>query len=245
MITNEELEAMPDGSPDESFIYIADKMRARLRELYREDNGNWDNEREYVNVLRAFIMEYHLPVGEIIHNEPPVPTNDFGAFYHEFNVKIDQYIAFARIRESARRKIDNITLSQVTRSRIHHHISKIRDILHRLEIETSKKEQIFARLNHFAEAVDMDRTDIRRLLDLILEIAGAGSEISKQLEPVRKQIDAISSLFAEARALITASLPPWRAPKQIEAPKRRLPSPKSDTAKDIATSSELDDDIPF
>lgn len=239
MITDEQLDDLPD-EPDEAICYLVEALRKSVREYESHERRDWEIEREYVNLVRGFLIEFEIDIGGLSNDEPPVDDGDFGAYYRYLNVVVDQYVASARIRMAMRRKRDLIPLTAGTKARIQKHIQNIRDILHRLDIPIDKKEQILDKLNQLSSAVDKERTNVRRILDVALEVADTGDEISKKFDGIRKHVDSITGLLAEARKFKEKVLGIGsRKPKQLEAPKKQLPAPDSNL------DNDLDDDIPF
>ncbi len=235
MISDDELEDIP-ADPDEALCYLVEALRQKVRAYNSDERRTWDIEREYINLLRGFIKEYGIDVGDSLNRDPPLNDTAFSDYYHEFNVILDQRVAASRIRMAIQRKRDKIPLDAATKARITRHIQHIREVLHKLDIPVDKRDQILIKLNAFAQAVDTEKTDIRRILDVTLEVADTGDLVSKKLVDVRKHIDAITGLLAEARKWTEKLLgSTWQKPKQIEGPKKQLSAP----------IEELNDDIPF
>lgn len=235
MITDDELEDIP-ADPDDAICFLVEALRQKVRQYGTDDRRTWDIEREYVNLLRGFAGEYHVNIHSHVTSDPPLSDSDFADYYHAFNVLVDQYVAAARIRMAMQRKRERVPLNAATKARISRHVQQIREILHRIDLPTDKKDQILLRLNRFAAAVDMEKTDTRRILDVILEVADTGDEMSKKLVDVRKHVEAITGFLAEARSWTDKLLGvTWSKSKEIEGPRKQLPAPAQDE----------DDDIPF
>lgn len=236
MVTDDELENIP-SDPDEALCYLVEILRQKVRAFNIDERRNWDIEREYINLVRGFLSEYGIEIGAALGRDPPIDDGAFSEYYHEFNVIMDQRVAAARIRVAMQRKQDKIPLNAATKARITRHIQQIREILQKIDIPVDKRDQILIKLNKFAQAIDTERTDIRRILDVTLEVADTGDEVAKKLVDVREHINSITGLLAEARRWAERKVlgTTWRAPRQIEAPSKQLPAP----------STEFDDDIPF
>jgi len=70
-----------------------------------------------------------------------------------------------------------------------------------------------------------------------------GGEAGRRLEPLRKLLDSITSVIKstkeeEERNIPRLTIP--EQPKQIQPPRKKLPSPETNTG-----SSDLDDEFPF
>jgi hypothetical protein len=121
-------------------------------------------------------------------------------------------------------------------------VERIKNVIDTSSLATPKKERLFDKLNAFLAEVDRDRTTWEAFSDFIIGLAHLGGEAAQELEPARKLIDSISRLLGRAKEFEdSAQLPPRSKPRQLPAPKKGLPPPKTD----YSSRGAMDDEIPF
>lgn len=63
---------------------------------------------------------------------------------------------------------------------------------------------------------------------LAMEVADTGGEIGKKLNPLKRLVDSITNIFAQVNETMEAlGLPGRGNQKQVEGPRKQLPSPET------------------
>lgn len=218
---------------------------AKLEEAWNNNEGNstWYLERQYVDHLTAF-DEVHALGLLIAFRNPPKGDNEFSNFFQDFRRHAE--ISSQKIlMEAARRQKVNaeniIVLDATARQTIHTLIAAIRERLTEMVLPEELRQSLFNKLNTFASEVDRTRTRTEAFFAFAVQAARTSKHVNDELKPLQQTIDRIFDWIEKAKKLKDA-LPPWSERKQIEPPKKALPSPDKPTR---GGSRDLDDDIPF
>jgi hypothetical protein len=239
MLSDDELLRL-SAEPEQAFLEYERQVRERIRaELSRADNYEVDSLKiEYITHVIAVARELDLAIlGD--WEVPKFGSTSIHEEYLQFQSDVDFYVVRLRLKHARRARGYSVALDTSTRSKIRHHLNRIRDIVTKLEIAQRKREALLAKLTAFESEVDRDRTRFDSAMALMIEAAGATGEAAKKLKPVRKIIDSITDLIKSAKDEEDSgspSLPPPEERKRIEPPRASSPSDKG---------SSLDDDIPF
>jgi hypothetical protein len=188
---------------------------------------------DYIAEVLAAITELGLQA-EFHDRVPKIEDVDYNT-YLNFNKDVKHYRTMLEIRHRRRIQGYSVRFDSAAKSKIRHHLQKVREIFDRLEVEARKKEDLFARLSDLEEEVDRDRTRFDRFAAFIISAAGVtgrGVERSKLLET----LDKIAEVFSNAWGYEPKRLGGPETPKRIEPPK--APSPSNKRPVDT-------DDIPF
>lgn len=242
-VENEYLE-LPDD-PEEGFAVLQRRKYAKLEEAWENNQSrSWLPERQYVDHLTAFDEVHALGLLTAFQN-PPSNDNQFGDFFQDFR-RHAEIISQKILMEAARRQKVNaeniIVLDATARQTIHTLIAAIRQRLTEMALPEELRQSLFNKLNTFASEVDRSRTRTEAFFAFAVQAARTGKQVNDELKPIQQTIDRIFEWIEKATKLKDA-LPPWRERKQIEAPKKALPSP--DHKPVDYGRRDLDDEMPF
>jgi len=93
------------------------------------------------------------------------------------------------------------------------------------------------------EEVNRNRTRFEAAMALVLEVGDTAGEFGKRLKPIKEIMDSITGVIKAVKGDEEQRYPSLAAPetpKQIEPPKKELPSPENNKG-----SGDFDDEIPF
>jgi hypothetical protein len=228
--------------PEEAFPIYERHVRAKCLPPDSEEAPGSDFERDYMNLMIAFIHHYRIDIG--VPYEVPSDDSEFWTYYRHARRQINYHAAQFTLQRLDRRKSGTAgiyVLTPVIRQEIHHYIGRIRETLNGIELPDQKREALFNRLNAFAAEVDRDRTRIEALASAYIWVKREVREGVETLKPVLEQVERILDKFSKAKELPDSLPPPLRG-GAIEGPRRELPSPNRQISKDL---DDLDEEIPF
>jgi hypothetical protein len=221
---------LPDD-PEEAFLVLeahfrheCDRALQALDQNERSDVVHVDYMAKVLGAINALGLESNFK-SEV----PSIDDVDYST-YLNFNKDVTHYRTVLRIRRSQREQGYSVQFDETAKSKIHHHLDQVLEILNKLEVEETKREKLISRLNDLQNEVNLKRTRFDRLAALSIEVAsvaGEGVEKSKVLD----LLGAVQRVFWGAQTEKQKQLPPPERPKRIEPPR---PKVKKD-----------DDDIPF
>lgn len=232
MITEEEIRKLPDD-PDIAFVQYESIIRERM--LDEQDDRTDEAERQYIAYALAFIDEYNINID--IDKDAPDENDSFWKYYKGFIKSIDYYKARIMVRtyRSGSSTIAiAISLSNDYRSQIHDHLAAIRKIVTAVEMEETRREALFSKINTLAREVDRERTRLEVFTAMFLDVTQAIGEGAENLEPLLKRIERLAAIFGKAKA---------------EADREEIgPPPKKKLITDSSKARETDspeDETPF
>lgn len=240
MISDDELDNLPSDHA-QAFVELENILRERTEsKLFDYERINMDTDsvrRAYVSGVIAAAKEYEI---EGLENYP-VPNNvdDIRQFYSSFLADVDLTTMQLRIRIAKTRKRYSVSLEQKEKSKIHHYIQQIRAAIDEANIEESKRNKLFEKLNDFAAEVDKSRTTFQCLSDLFVTLCATIGDGVKELEPARKWLDSIAGVMGKTK----------EAEEQFQelthAQNKKITGPRKQIAPPIQKVCELDDEVPF
>ncbi|MGH7036201.1 MAG: hypothetical protein ACREFL_20940 [Stellaceae bacterium] len=241
MITDDELSGLPED-PELAFVEFERIMRARLHEKeYEASQEQWGDadpyRLEYINRVLAAARVYN--VDQLKGWEVPSVEGNVSNVYRQFSTDVDHFTTQIRIRNVARNRQGSVGLDGNTKAKIHHHIAQIRTAIEEAALPDDKRDALYGKLDRFALEVDKARTSLQAGMAVYIAVCAGIGEGFKKLEPVRRMVDSVATLLGRAKEAEDAlpALPAATDRRNLEAPRRRLPSP--------ATRQDPDDEIPF
>ena len=245
MISDDELLNLPDD-PELAFVQYEEMLRQRVQTEITNYQGQNDTalQIEYMNSVMSVAKALGLDVlqswGDLEVNKK---DDVIRAQYHQILADVASYTVQVRVRYARRTRSYSVALDPTAKQKIRHYLGQIKEIVDRLEVSDSKRERLYSKISALENEVSRDRTRFDAAMALILEGADTGGEAGRKLEPLRKLLDSITGVIKSASEDEERNIPrlatPER-PKQIQPPRKELPSPKTDDG-----SSDLDDEIPF
>jgi hypothetical protein len=243
VITDEELAELPDD-PRLAFVEFEKIMRARLYGAEQEQSnyqyGDTEPYRlEYINKVLAAAREFEI--NELDAWKPPSVDEKIHDIYKQLASVVDHITTQIRIRNVHRKRKYSVGLDNSARSKIHHYIEQIREVIAVAdELPIKKRDSLYDKLDTFALEVDRARTPFETATALWVDLCDAIGEGFTKLEPARRWIDSIGTLLGRVKALeddARPALPKSAERPRLEAPRKKLPAP--------TTPRDLDDEIPF
>ncbi len=235
---------MPDNlydnlpaDPELAFLVLERGFREEcelsIRHAHQDDNASIYHVGYIAQVIGA-ITELGLEAN--FSTDVPLIEEVSYNTYLNFSKDVKNYCTRLEIRYGRRVQGFSVRFDAAAKTTIHNYITKIREVVQKLEVETPKKEALLKRLTALSEEVDRDRTRLEAFGELVLSVSSIAGEAAEKLEPIRRFIDSIGKVINGARESEPErkQLPPVRMPKRIEVQKPSTQSPR-----------ELDDEVPF
>ncbi|WP_158812787.1 hypothetical protein [Methylocapsa sp. S129] len=241
MITDEELSQLP-VDPELAFVQFEKIVRERLQiEERNAARGEYDPDPyrlEYMNKVAAAAKVYQIDTLSQLE-VPNDATKKLDGDLQRFVRDVDHVTIQIRIHLARSDRTGSVALDDMSKSKIHHFIQQIREIIGKAELPDDKRDALYEKLSRFAKEVDKARTALQTGMVIYIAVCdGIGKGFTK-LEPARKWIDSIAGVLGLAKDgedHADHRLPPPAERKRLEPPsQRRLPKPQT----------EIDDDIPF
>lgn len=101
------------------------------------------------------------------------------------------------------------------------YITKMRELIKKLEMNEDKKIYILKKLNEMERELERNRTRLEVIGDFSISVANYIEKVGEKAEPLRKWLDSITKIFSVARDKTDngGKIPPPEATKRIEPPK--------------------------
>jgi hypothetical protein len=243
----QELYANLPRDPEKAFLHLERYYRERCEEQVKkahqdEDVGHfWA---EYIGRVLAAIRELGLTPQFDNERMPKVEEIGYNT-YINFGKEVEYYRTQLLIRHGLRVQGYSLALDSATKQKISHHLTKIREIVHKLEVTDEKKESLYSKIEALQLEVDRDRTRLDAYADLVIGATGAVGEAVEKLEPLRKWLDSIARLLWISQTEETRKLPAPEKRKQIEPPRPSSGYPFAKSNTGSAPREDMNDEIPF
>lgn len=235
MITDEELESLPED-PQLAFVEFERIAREALtNELMQAENGRDDLRLEYLNKVVGAAKAFGID-GLRDWKVPSAHQFDY-SYYANFVSDVDHYTIQIRIHAASRSRRYSVGLDDATKIKIRHFVEQIKLAIEAADLSVEKKEVLFKKLSKFLEEVDRARTPFQALADAWLFFCGVAGDGIEKLEPARKWLDSIAKLMGHAKELEDLSRPRLVPPDD----RPRLEPPRN-VGEPFGGS---DDEIPF
>ena len=238
-VTDEEIYSNLPDEPEEAFLIL----EAHFRQIC-ENQLSFEHPTDSSDVIRlrylsrvlAAIHELGLEAKAFSKKIPAVQDLDQYT-YANVITEGDHYRTALQIRRARRIQGFSVRFDAATKQKIRHHLTQVRSIVDKLEIDQEKKDALYSRITALEQEVDRERTRLEAYGALVIEVAGVLGDAAEKLEPLRRWLDSIGKLI-------------WGAQKEEEV--RRLPSPgerkriEPPSTGALANGPDgLEDEIPF
>ena len=224
---------LPD---DEKLAFL--ELENSYRDAYNRFLNNADNnspfeqhQREYITSVLSAVDALELDdfkFSAIFNN------NEVYEYFNEFYNYVNGYIIKIRIKQSRRLKKYSVLLDNTTKERIRFHLDQMKELADHLELPQSKIDNILRKIVDLELEMTRERTRLEVYADLVIYLSTVVGDVTKNLNPVHRWIEAISKTLGKAKEneQLNNSLPSPKEVKKIDPPKQQ-------------NDEVSDDDIPF
>jgi hypothetical protein len=245
MLTDEELAGLPEDQ-DLAFVAFEEMMREKTRRAIFEIEagqgsarfafGNTQDEirHQYIcDVIGAAKVFGISPLNT--HDIPMIGENHIVDIYNQFLGDVNHAIVQLRLLSAKRNKKYSVALDANAKRKVHHYIQKIREIIENCNLEESKKNKLFEKLNVFDAEVDKTRTSWQAAADIFVALCARFSDGINHLEPARKWVETIFECLGhkkeeeDQQSLLTTN-----NRQKLSPPRKQIPPPIKD-----------DNEVPF
>jgi hypothetical protein len=174
----------------------------------------------------------------------PRATDFVIEYYQNFRSDVDHFRTILEIRHSRRNKGLTVRFDATAKAKLRHHLGQIREFVDKLELDDWKRDDFYRAISALESEIDRERSRLGVVGDFMVKAAAILGEAAEKAEPARKWVDSIARLIwgAEIQER-TKALPNAEGRREIPAPPRQIPAPKS--ARNSARPKVPDDEIPF
>lgn len=227
---------------DMAFVQLVEQFDADFSRRLEEADDRTDT--------RYFHLDH---MNRILAAADALGITDFSAFemprydHHDlydqhraFTFAVQRYVLNVRIRHARTTKIYSVSLDTASKSKIHHLVKRIREIIESADLEERKRNSLFQKLNAFEADVDRARTPFGNALLAMIDVAHVAKKGTEALKPLTELVAQINELLGGAKSgePENQQLPPQSPSdrKKLEPPRKQIEGPKRNDA---------DDEIPF
>ncbi|HVQ69769.1 MAG TPA: hypothetical protein VMT08_19935 [Bradyrhizobium sp.] len=224
--------------PEEAFLRLEARYREEC-EIGVRNSGEHDNVgiyyTDYIAQVLGAAEELDLVEAAFDREIPSIQDVDFQT-YQNFSKRVKHYTTRLEIRHGRRVQGHSVSFDATAKAKLHHLLSRVREIFSKLEVDERKREALLSKLSDLENEVDRNRTRFDAYAALAIEVADVSGEVVDRSK-ILDVLDAVARLFGVAKKEeATKQLPRPTKPKQIEHKRPDFGSAKP---------SEMDDDIPF
>jgi hypothetical protein len=227
MIDEDFLLSLPTDAKEAFPLYEARIRQETIESDYYPSSQNYSFERQYIESIIGFVLAHELDIG--ISYDVPSDQEEFWDYYRFVSSKI-KILSTKMLVQSVRNKklglVGCYILTPADKSKIHHYVQQIRDLINKYDLSDTKKTDLLDRLSAFEKEVDLDKSRVELWASIYVKVK---TEIS-EYEPVIEILDSISSVFSKAKEWADA-LPSPKKLDLIAGPKKSI--------------DELESEIPF
>jgi hypothetical protein len=196
---------------------------------------------------------YSVAVACGITNLPSPPKfssdDEFYSFYSHFELAVYGEVARIRVLGRRARNSDSVILIGNTKTKIEHHVSRLRNVIGKSALPSSRQQALNAKLDELIEEIEKPRLSFGKTMAVLSCVLAGLSSLASATTIAAEGQTAITSIMhligvdKESEDAATSRLTPPQ--KALPAPPVKTVSPSRGNAPQWNASPDLDDDIPF
>jgi hypothetical protein len=195
---------------------------------------------QYMAAVAAVAQE--CQISNIVYD--PAGRGNFNDYFSQFSLAVQGEVARIRIRSRGMRHPYSVLLTDSTRTKIEHYVSRIRDTVERSDLDPERKKRLRNRLDQLAAELSSPRLSFAKTMGILAAVlATAGSSVTIAADG-HNAVAQIMQLIGRDKESEDA------AAQRLTPPPKALPAPHLKTQPvrqrpQHRASSDADDDIPF
>jgi hypothetical protein len=243
LISDAEYDALPDDD-EQCFVQYEAICRASMNRMIDENSNSGFDE-----AVRSQYMHCVSAVAEACGinglSVPQYPSSQFYDAFNRFSLTAQGEVARIRVKGRGFRHPYSVQLTQNTRTKIEHHVGRIREVVRLSDLSDVKKSALSAKLDDFVSELDNTRFGFGKamaVLSFVLVGLASATTIAAEGPAAVNNIMKLISIDKESEDLAKRRLAP--PPKTLPAPRKRIAA-RAAPSWDAPRGGDLDDEIPF
>lgn len=240
LISTEEFDNLPEDD-EQCFVEFEAICRRNMTEIINNEKNN---------VYRTVQAQYMAAVSSVAvecgltNLSVSLPAENDDNFYDEFSkfsLAVQGEVARIRIRGRRSRNSVSVQLTDNTRTKIAHYISRLRETIDKSDLPDARKKALRGKLDELADELGKRRLNLGKtmaVLSMVLVGFGSATTIAAEGPSAITHIMKLIGVDKESEDAAVSRLAP--PPKALPAPPQK-PTPVRVNARPAA----IDDDIPF
>ncbi len=208
------------ADPDTAFMIFEQNLSSRLLRGGIEET-RLENRIKYVADIDQFIHVFGVKIDRYFDfgktSCAQLAEHHFSEFYSVTQTHVSK-IKMQLARADSQGVFTSVEISADAKEDIRKLVLEVKKKLDRLQLEESKKDNLFRKLNIFLDELDRARTTLAAFTAAQVQIASATGQAAEKLEPIVGLFERIMKAIGRGTKQ-QKQLPRWEEPKQIEGPK--------------------------
>ena len=254
LISEADIEAAPDRSPQDAFCFLVTRADERLTDFLRSCNTDEDGWQEHTDAKYCFMngataLAKKFGIDAFATHEMPSVQNFEDNYYRQFRADLDHYLTQVIVGRVIAQKRDSVAATATLRSSISTHVHYIRVAIEKASISDAKRVTLLKKLADFEAAMEKKNLNIAQVVMFAFDVmtltaSGVTLADSKTIQKLCTEVvQFVAAAKAEQNEALSIASPPMQIVDASIAVRatggfragRRLP----------VESFDLDDEIPF
>jgi hypothetical protein len=248
LISAEEFDNLPEDD-EQCFVEFEAICRRNMTRMINDDTSvNFDRsvQAQYMAAVSSVAMECSLT--NLSVKIPPESSISFHEEFSRFSLAVQGEVARIRIRGRRSRNSLSVQLTDNTRTKIAHYVSRLRETIDQSDLSEARKKALRGKLDELVDELGNRRLSLGKamaLLSMVMVGLASSTTIAADGPSAITHIMRLIGIDKESENAAVSRLAP--PPKALPAPPQR-PPPVHVNAQPAASQAdrpELDDEIPF
>ena len=248
LISEEEFANLSEDD-EQCFVEFEAICRRNMNRMINENSpGSFDRavQAQYMAAVSSVAVECGLP--NLAHPQAIENEDGFYEAYSRFALAVQGEVARIRVRGRRSRNTLSVQLTDNTRTKIWHYVSRLREVIDASDLPAARKAAMHGRLQELIEELEKRHLNLGKamlvLSMLMANLAGATTIAAEGPVAVTQIMRLIGVDKTSEEEALSRLAPP---PKALPAPPRK-PAPvqkQSAPSWETASGGDLEDEIPF
>jgi hypothetical protein len=248
LISAEEFDNLPEDD-EQCFVEFEAICRRNMTRMINDDTSvNFDRsvQAQYMAAVSSVAMECSLT--NLSVKIPPESSISFHEEFSRFSLAVQGEVARIRIRGRRSRNSLSVQLTDNTRTKIAHYVSRLRETIDQSDLSEARKKALRGKLDELVDELGNRRLNLGKtmvVLSIVLASLASSTTIATDGPSAINHIMRLVGIDKESEDAAVSRLAP--PPKALPAPTQE-PPPVNVNARPAASQTdrpELDDEIPF
>ena len=239
LISPEEFDSLPEDD-EQCFVEFEAICRRNMTQMINDDtSNNFDRsvQAQYMAAVSSVAVECGLT--NLSVSIPAENSNSFYDEFSQFSLAVQGEVARIRIRSRRSRNALSVQLTDNTRTKIAHYVSRLRETVDKSDLPEARKKALRGKLDELVDELGNRRLNLGKtmaVLSMVLVGLGSATTIAADGPNAITHIMRLIGVDKESEDTAVSRLAP--PPKSLPAPTRKSPPVRVNVP-------DLDDEIPF
>jgi hypothetical protein len=241
LISDEEYEKLPEDHEECFAQFVTTCDRNVLRLINSDNSGYFDRSVKAQYMANVSAVAVECGISKLSYLPVPQDHSEFYETFRQFSVETQGKVARIRVRRRRSRSTQSVQLTDNTRTKIQHYVSRLREAISNSDLSGEQKTRLRIKIDEMEDELGQQRLSFGKIMAILSAVTfGLAATTTIAADGPMAIIHIMSLIGADKQSQDDAT-------SRLTPPQKALAAPTEGSVTAITTAAvtEAENEIPF